>query len=411
MEGCIKEGVGIEAGPLDFYASIWFFATLFFQLCLEGVSTHYLRLYCTSMDATQEMIRHFRSELVAMQYAIIIAQAGVASTEKEIDQATREGRPTEQLRKFLSSASSDIKQQLIAMISQLPSADSFNQLPDNTDEELILRGKSDLTALYDAVNSAAERSVRVEHDFTVPKLGKENLVFTARLNIAPQLGNFDDSCRLSQGPNIIFDPENFTGEVNQVSEQRFLDTHVKYLYMTESWGCVTVIRKRIAATFGHSEHRHLKIGDEINIYSSACHVKFGVKVYKIHPMRDWILLKSYCDLCDDEPLMAICDIGSEYRQFGISASHKDGPKLSVTKGFMRVLCDPSSKHYVGSTECNGGDSGGPCFARQVGYMIGINCGSERPSLDVETTGTCHAVKYESRSLVIPVANLVFGIYA
>jgi hypothetical protein len=41
----------------------------------------------------------------------------------------------------------------------------------------------------------------------------------------------------------------------------------KYLFRTESWGCVTIIKKRTAITFAHNEHCTLEVGNIIQIYS------------------------------------------------------------------------------------------------------------------------------------------------
>jgi V8-like Glu-specific endopeptidase len=63
-----------------------------------------------------------------------------------------------------------------------------------------------------------------------------------------------------------------TLEILPVSDERQkIDNHIvyghnmiemtkKYLFRTERWGCVTIIKKRTAITFAHNEHSTLEVG-------------------------------------------------------------------------------------------------------------------------------------------------------
>jgi hypothetical protein len=66
-----------------------------------------------------------------------------------------------------------------------------------------------------------------------------------------------------------------TQEISPVSDgspkRQKIDNHIvyghnmiemtkKYLFRTERWGCVTIIKKRIAITFAHNEHSTLEVG-------------------------------------------------------------------------------------------------------------------------------------------------------
>ncbi|XJO71996.1 hypothetical protein BDV3_001409 [Batrachochytrium dendrobatidis] len=101
-----------------------------------------------------------------------------------------------------------------------------------------------------------------------------------------------------------------TREISPVSDgslkQQEIDSTIektkKYLFRTERWGCVTIIKKRTAITFAHNEHRTLEVGNIIKIFSIEKDSQYDLKVRKVNIESDWVLLEADVDLCEKGPI-------------------------------------------------------------------------------------------------------------
>ncbi|EGF80983.1 hypothetical protein BATDEDRAFT_88204 [Batrachochytrium dendrobatidis JAM81] len=101
-----------------------------------------------------------------------------------------------------------------------------------------------------------------------------------------------------------------TREISPVSDgslkQQEIDSTIektkKYLFRTERWGCVTIIKKRTAITFAHNEHRTLEVGNIIKTFSIEKDSQYDLKVRKVNIESDWVLLEADVDLCEEGPI-------------------------------------------------------------------------------------------------------------
>jgi hypothetical protein len=184
----------------------------------------------------------------------------------------------------------------------------------------------------------------------------------------------------------------------------------KYLFRTERWGCVTVIKKRKAITFAHNDHSTLQPGMSMKIYSIDGNVEFDVKVVKTNAESDWVLLESDADLCEKEPVWGPFAYGHRYVQLGLSALHQQESPFAISIGVVSSERANVFGHTLGSSGANPGDSGGGCFAEYSGCLIGINVGCENvpfnPDMDT-VTQTYQKISTRSRAHIIPVISFQF----
>jgi hypothetical protein len=186
----------------------------------------------------------------------------------------------------------------------------------------------------------------------------------------------------------------------------------KYLFRTDRWGCVTVIKKRTAVTFAHGEHQTLKPGMSMKIYSIEGNVEFDVKVVKTIAESDWVLLESGVDLCEDEPIWGPVVDAHRYIQLGLSARHQKESPFAISTG---VICSQRPNvfgHTLGSSGANPGDSGSPCFDVSTSELIGINVGCENIPISMENDTGAQiydkiSSRYASRAHIIPVSCFQF----
>jgi hypothetical protein len=133
-----------------------------------------------------------------------------------------------------------------------------------------------------------------------------------------------------------------TQEVSPVSDgspkrqkiDSMIEKSKKYLFRTERWGCVTIIKKTTAITFAHNEHGSLEVGNIIKIYSLENGSEYDVKVCKINIESDWVLLEAKIDLCVDEPKKGLTVDGRGYIQLGLSATTQNDSPFSLSKGVI-----------------------------------------------------------------------------
>ena len=185
----------------------------------------------------------------------------------------------------------------------------------------------------------------------------------------------------------------------------------KYLFRTERWGCVTIIKKR-TAIIAHNEHRTLEVGNIIKIYSLENGSQYEVKVCKINIESDWVLLEAEIDLCVDEPNKGLTVDGRGYIQLGLSATTQNDSPFSLSKGVISSSRLNKFGHLLGSAGANPGDSGGPCFHESNGELIGMNVGCENVPINIEKdTGAQMydkiSSRYATRAHIIPVSSFQF----
>ncbi|OAJ36794.1 hypothetical protein BDEG_20927 [Batrachochytrium dendrobatidis JEL423] len=186
----------------------------------------------------------------------------------------------------------------------------------------------------------------------------------------------------------------------------------RYLFRTERWGCVTVIKKRRAVTFAHTEHSSLQPGMSMKIYSTEGNVEYDVKVVKTNAESDWVLLESDVDLCEKEPIWEPVVDGHRYVQLGLSALHQQESPFAISTGVISSQRPNMFGHTLGSSGANPGDSGGGCFDQSSGCLVGINVGCENASFnpDMDTvTQTYHKIstRFATRAHIIPINSFQF----
>ncbi len=186
----------------------------------------------------------------------------------------------------------------------------------------------------------------------------------------------------------------------------------KYLFRTERWGCVTVIKKRKAITFAHNEHSALELGMSIKIYSIEGNVECNAKVVKTSAESDCVLLETDIDLCEDEPKKGLTVDGRRYIQLGLSATTQQDSPFSTSKGVISSSRLNKFGHLLGSAGANPSDSGGPCFDESTGELIRMNVGCENiPIIMERDTGVPIydkiSSRYAARAHIIPVSSFQF----
>ena len=203
------------------------------------------------------------------------------------------------------------------------------------------------------------------------------------------------------------------GSLEREKVESLIAKNKKYLFRTERWGCVTVIKKRRAVTFAHGEHLTLGTGSSIKIRSIDGNVEYDVKVVKINVNSDWVLLESDDDLCEDEPIWGPVVDGHRYVQLGLSAIHQKDSPLAISTG---VVCSQRPNrfgHTLGSAGANPGDSGCPCFEETIpSELIGINVGCENIpiSMEMDTGAQIYdkiSSRYAARAHIIPISSFQF----
>ncbi|KAI8892188.1 hypothetical protein BC833DRAFT_533236 [Globomyces pollinis-pini] len=186
----------------------------------------------------------------------------------------------------------------------------------------------------------------------------------------------------------------------------------KYLFRTERWGCVTIIKKRTAITFAHNEHRTLEVGSIINIYSLENGSQYDIKVCKINIESDWVLLEADVDLCEKGPIWGPVVDGHRYVQLGLSAPHQEDSPFAISTGVISSERPNMFGHTLGSAGANPGDSGGGCFDESSGCLVGINFGCETVpiSLEKDTGAQIYdkiSSRYAARAHIIPINSFQF----
>lgn len=187
----------------------------------------------------------------------------------------------------------------------------------------------------------------------------------------------------------------------------------KYIFKTERWECVTIIKKRTAITFAHKEHHTLGFGNIIQIYSIEHNSRYDVKVRKVNIESDWVLLEADVDLCEKVPIWGPVVDGHRYIQLGLSAPHQEDSSFAISSGVISSERPNMSGHTLGSAGANPGDSGGGCFNESSGCLVGINVGCENVpiSLEKETSAQIYdkiSSRYAARAHIIPVNCFQFA---
>lgn len=190
---------------------------------------------------------------------------------------------------------------------------------------------------------------------------------------------------------------------------KLIEACKKYLFRTEHWGCVTIIRKRHAVTYAHNQPPEMQIpGQSVNIISIQDNVQYTVKVLAVNIERDWILLISDVDLCEEEPARGGTVDGREYIQLGLSAVSQGESPFSTSKGVVSSSRLSQVGHQLGSAGANPGDSGGPCFDEWSGVLIGMNVGSENVTIQLEEslskTYRNISSRYAARAHIVPITT-------
>jgi hypothetical protein len=211
-----------------------------------------------------------------------------------------------------------------------------------------------------------------------------------------------------------------TQEISPVSDgspkrqkiDNMIEKTKKYLFRTERWGCVTIIKKRTAITFAHNEHRTLEVGNIIKIYSLENGSQYDVKVCKINIESEWVLLEAEIDLCVDEPKKGLTVDGCGYIQLGLSATTQNDSPFSLSKGVISSSRLNKFGHLLGSAGATPGDSGGPCFDESTCELIGMNVDCENVPISIEKDTGAQiydkiSSRYAARAHIIPVSSFQF----
>lgn len=287
--------------------------------------------------------------------------------------------------------------------------------------------KAALAVLQDEINEAKqERKTRESQLEKAIQEGKsvssfEKLLDSASANLTG-LQNKEKEL-LKRESRLIRCPSSSDDEIQEISptsegspKRRKVDDLIekskKYLFRTDRWGCVTVIKKRKAVTFAHNEHHTLQPGMSMKIYSIEENVEYDVKVVNTNAESDWVLLESGVDLCEKEPIWGPVVDGHRYVQLGLSAPHQQESPFSISSEIVFSERPNVFGHTLGSSGANPGDSGGGCFHESSGCLVGINVGCENVSInpDKDTVNQTYnkiSSRYAARAHIIPINSFQF----
>jgi hypothetical protein len=165
--------------------------------------------------------------------------------------------------------------------------------------------------------------------------------------------------------------------------------------------CVTAIKKNRFASFAHEIHSQLKENTTINIYSVLDDSRYEVKVIKVDAKKDFILMESDSDICENQPTLGVPYQGETYMQLGLSATAQDKSPYSVSKGVVTSVNNNSNGHFLGSAGSNLGESGGGCFSELDNTLYGINVGCDRIPIHDNTTLFQLGTRNPARAHIVP----------
>jgi hypothetical protein len=292
----------------------------------------------------------------------------------------------------------EVKAALSALQEEIQEAKEERKTAKSQLEKAILEGKpadvrADLKALYEGAVA----------NLTGLQREKEELLKRETLLTRSHSSSDEETQEISPTSD---------GSPKRQKIDSMIEKTKKYLFRTESWGCVTIIKKRTAITFAHNEHRTLEVGKIIKIYSIENGSQYDVKVCKINIESDWVLLEAEINLCADEPKKGLTVDGRGYIQLGLSATTQNDSPFSLSKGVIRSSRLNKFGHLLGSAGANPGDSGGPCFNESNGELIGMNVVCENVSISIEKdTGAPISLLGRERSPRKVVSFLIKQVYS
>jgi hypothetical protein len=190
-----------------------------------------------------------------------------------------------------------------------------------------------------------------------------------------------------------------------------LEAIKKYMFYTfnpatKQRGCVTAYSKRRLATFAHVIHEDLYKDRNVpvTIFSLLDDTPYQTKVIRVDEVKDLIILEADQDVCEVPPKTASPEEGEEYFQLGLSALTLENSPFSVKRGvFISREFSFGTKHYLGSSGSNPGDSGGGCFSETQNLLFGINAGADTIPISENTTLNELGSRYHSRAHIVPSA--------
>jgi hypothetical protein len=165
--------------------------------------------------------------------------------------------------------------------------------------------------------------------------------------------------------------------------------------------CVTAVAKNRLATFAHENHRDLKDGSTVRIFSITDDSCIDVKVIKVDPKKDFILMESDTDVCEVAPTLGVPFQGETYIQLGLSAISQEKSPLSVSRGVVTSVYHNSNGHFLGSAGSNPGESGGGCYSELNNTLYGINVGCERIPIHDNTRLFELGTRHPARAHIVP----------
>jgi hypothetical protein len=169
--------------------------------------------------------------------------------------------------------------------------------------------------------------------------------------------------------------------------------------------CVTRVTKNRFATFAHSPLDKIKENSVIEIYSVVNDFQYKVKVLKVEPKKDFILMEYDADDFQDEAALGVPYQGEAYIQLGLSATTQENTPYSVSKGVVTSVNHNSNGHFLGSAGSNPGESGGGYFSEITNTLYGINVGCERIPIHDNTTLFQLGTRHPARAHIVPSSYL------
>ncbi|KAK6099281.1 hypothetical protein MT418_000717 [Batrachochytrium dendrobatidis] len=291
----------------------------------------------------------------------------------------------------------EVKAALAALQEELLGAKEERKAAKNQLENAILEEKADsilagLKSLYDGASA----------NLTGLQREKEKLLEEKNILIRSYSSSDEETREISPVSD---------GSLKQEIDSTIEKTK-KYLFRTERWGCVTIIKKRTAITFAHNEHRTLEVGNIIKIFSIEKDSQYDLKVRKVNIESGWVLLEADVDLCEKGPIWEPVVYGRRYVQLGLSAPHQEDSPFAISTGVIHSQRPNMFGHTLGSVGVNPGDSGGGCFNQSSGCLVGINVGCENVpiSLEKDTGAQIYdkiSSRYAARAHIIPIDSFQF----
>ncbi len=208
---------------------------------------------------------------------------------------------------------------------------------------------------------------------------------------------------VTRAPEVYYSPPKI---VKPAQKARLVSELSEYVFRTESWRCVTIIKENVAVTFDHEGD--LKVGSTLTIYSITDGAAFIVTVIKKHHVHNWVLLRSDVQLREYGPVWGVALDGNTYCQFGISPRTDDESPITFSTGMLISPFYNEKSHILGTAGGLQGDSGGPCFDAHSFIFVGISPGCDNVSIfDDQETG--HSIYDKNSSRYVDAKTRIFPI--